>query len=217
VAVTDEVRRPPLCQVGGVTMWGPSDAAGRETDRMGPPTGHDADLATLVAQLSTDEAVLARTRAHWLNRQAAAEGTFAGILRDLAERGRPVLVHLHNGRLHRGAATVVGADFVVIRTAGDRDVAVTFTAIASVRTLPGEPATTGDRFLPATTTLAEMLSALGEERARILVMGLDARQAIAGELRAVGRDVLTIRLGGEGGTAYVALDSLAEISLVESG
>jgi hypothetical protein len=199
-------------------MWGPSDAAERETGPSADPTfDHDADLAAFVAQLSTDEAVQARSRAHWLSRQAAAEGTFAGMLSDLAERGRPVLVHLHNGRLHRGSATVVGADFVVIRTAGGRDVAITLTAIASVRTLPGEPPTTGDRFVPATTTLAEMLSALGDERARVLVMGFDVRQAIAGELRAVGRDVLTIRLGGGGGTAYVALDSLAEISLVESG
>jgi hypothetical protein len=128
-----------------------------------------------------------------------------------------VLVHLHNGRLHRGATTIVGADFVVIRTAAGRDVAVSLAAIASVRTLPGEPATTGHRFLPASTTLAEMLGALGEERARVLVIGHDAGQAVGGELRSVGRDVLTIRLDGGGGAAYVPLDSVAEISLVESG
>jgi hypothetical protein len=62
-----------------------------------------------------------------------------------------------------------------------------------------------------------MLSALGEERTRVLIVGFDPRQAISGELRAVGRDVLTVRLGGDGGTAYVALGSVAEISLVESG
>ena len=199
-------------------MWGPPDAAGRDTGRERRETlDQGADLAALVAELSTDEAVAARSRAHWLSRQAAAEGTFSGILRDLAERGLPVVVHLHNGRLHRGVATVVGADFVVVRAATGRDVAIALAAIASVRTLPGERTTTGDRFEPATTTLAEMLSALGEERARVLVLGLDPRQAIGGELRAVGRDLLTIRLGGDGGTAYVALDSVAEISLVESG
>ena len=37
---------------------------------------------------------------------------------------------------------------------------------------------------PAATTLAEMMSALGDERARVLVIGLDASQAIGGELRA---------------------------------
>jgi hypothetical protein len=199
-------------------MWGPADATGRDTGRAHRETlDQGADLAALVAELSADEAVAARSRAHWLSRQAAAEGTFSGILRDLAERGRPVVVHLHNGRLHRGVATVVGADFVVVRAPTGRDVAIALAAVASVRTLPGERATTGDRFVPATTTLAEMLSALGEERARVLVIGLDPRQAVGGELRAVGRDRLTIRLGGDGGTAYVALDSVAEISLVESG
>jgi hypothetical protein len=167
---------------------------------------HDADLAALVAELSSDQAALTRSRAHWLSRQAAAEGTFGGILRDLAERGRPVLLSLHNGRLHRGVTTVVGADFVVVRMGPGRDVAIALAALSSVRTLPGEPATTGDRFVPATTSLAEMLSALGEERTRVLIV-----------LRAVGRDVLTVRLGGDGGTAYVALGSVAEISLVESG
>jgi hypothetical protein len=177
----------------------------------------DADLAALVAELSSDQAALARSRGHWLSRQAAAEGTFGGILRDLAERGRPVLLSLHNGRLHRGVTTVVGADFVVVRVGPGRDVAIALAALSSVRTLPGEPATTGDRFVPAATSLAEMLSALGEERTRVLIVGSDARQAVSGELRAVGRDVLTVRLGGDGGTAYVALGSVAEISLVESG
>ena len=177
----------------------------------------DADLAALVAELSSDQAALTRSRAHWLSRQAAAEGTFGGILRDLAERGRPVLLSLHNGRLHRGVTTVVGADFVVVRVGPGRDVAIALAALSSVRTLPGEPATTGDRFVPASTSLAEMLSALGEERTRVLIVGSDPRQAVSGELRAVGRDVLTVRLGGDGGTAYVALASVAEISLVESG
>jgi hypothetical protein len=200
-----------------VTGWG-RDGADEDRRASAEPTrDHDADLATLVAELAADEAALTRSRAHWLSRQAAAEGTFAGILRDLAERGRPVLLSLHNGRLHRGVTTVVGADFVVIRVGPGRDVAVALTALASVRTLPGEPSTTGDRFVPAATSLAEMLSALGEERTRVLIVGFDPRQAISGELRAVGRDVLTVRLGGDGGTAYVALGSVAEISLVESG
>jgi hypothetical protein len=197
--------------------WAPVDAE-RETGRLpGPRVEFDPGLAALAAELASDDAVRARARAHWLGRQAAAEGTFAGVLRDLAERGRAVLVHLHNGHLHRASVAVVGADFVVLRTAGGRDVAIALHAVASVRTLPGEPTTSGDRFLPTTTTLAEMLDALGEDRARVLVTGLDARQPVAGELRAVGRDVATIRLDGAGGTAYVALDSVAEISLVESG
>jgi hypothetical protein len=177
----------------------------------------DVGLAALVAELSADEAARARARTHWLDRQAASEGRFAGVLTDLAERGRPVAVHLHNGRLHRGAVTAVGADFVVLRTPAGHDVAVALSAVGSVRTVPGEAATTGDRFLPASTTFAEMLGALGDERADVLVVGLDARQPVTGRLRSVGRDVLTIRCGDGGGTAYVALASVAEISVLESG
>jgi hypothetical protein len=146
---------------------------------------------------------------------AGTRGRGRGHLEDLAERGRPVLVHLHNGRLHRGAVAGVGADFAVVRATSGRDVIVALAALASVRTLPGEPPTTGDRFRPTAATLAETLVALGDERARVMVVGADPRQAIVGELRAVGRDVLTIR--SEGGTAYVVLASVAEISLVESG
>jgi hypothetical protein len=200
-----------------VTGWS-GDEADRDTGRLADrTTDHGPDLSALVAELSADEAAAARSRAHWLGRQAAAEGTFAGVLRDLAERGRPVLVHLHNGRLHRGVLVVVGADFAVVRSAAGPEVIVTLAAVTSVRTLPGEPPTTGDRFVPTTTTFAEMVGTLGDERARVHIVGLDARQAVGGDLRAVGRDVLTVRLGGEGGTAYVALDSVAEISLLESG
>jgi hypothetical protein len=175
----------------------------------------DPGLAARVAELAVDEAARERSRAHWLARSAAAEGTVAGVLEDLAERGRPVLVHLHNGRLHRGTVAGVGADFTVVRTASGRDVLVALAALASVRTLPGEAPTSGDRFRPTTATLAEALAGLADERARVMVVGADARQAVVGELRAVGRDVLTIR--GDGGTAYVVLASVAEISLVESG
>jgi hypothetical protein len=204
----------PHESAGGRTGPFGAEPVGR---RGGRDPGGDAGLAGWVAELATDEAARSRTRAHWLGRQAAEEGTFAGVLEDLAERCRPVVVHLHNGRLHRGAAVVVGADFVVLRVTAGRDVAIALSAVASVRTLPGEEASTGDRFVPAAATLAEMLSALVDERVRVMVIGLDARQAVSGELRAVGRDVLTVRLGGEGGTAYVALGSVAEISLVESG
>jgi hypothetical protein len=200
-----------------VTTPDPADAARRTGRLAGGPVDGDAGLSAWAAELATDEAARARSRAYWLQRQAAEEGTFGGIVADLADRGRPIVVHLHNGRLHRGRATVVGSDFVVLRATGGRDVAIALSAVASVRTLPGEPATSGDRFVPAATTLAEMLGALGEERVRVVVIGIDARHPVSGELRAVGRDVLTIRLDGEGGTAYVTLGSVAEISLVESG
>jgi hypothetical protein len=96
-------------------------------------------------------------------------------------------------------------------------VIVALAALASVRTLPGEPAMTGDRPVRARRTLVEVLTELAAERARVLLLGLDMAHGVAGELRAVGRDVATIRLDAGGGTAYVALASVAEISAPVSG
>jgi hypothetical protein len=177
----------------------------------------DGDLTAWAARLSTDDAARARSRAHWLSRQAEEEGTFAGVLADLAERGRPVVVGLHNGRMQRGAITVVGGDFIVVNTAAGRDVMLQLAGIASVRTPPGETRTVGDRLVTSDATMAEALSALGTGRTRVLVVGVDATHSISGELLAAGRDLLTIRLDGDGGNAYLTLASVAEVSLAESG
>jgi hypothetical protein len=195
------------------------DGSHRTTERSTPVDGGDPGrhgLTAWAARLLVDDAVRERIRSHWLRQQAAEEGTFAGVLEDLAERGRPVVVHLRNGRVHRGAPTIVGVDFVALSGPADRGIFVALHAITSVRTLPGEGPTTGDRFWRGNATLAELLSALTGERARVLLVGLDGRDAVSGELRAVGRDVVTVRLDG-GGLAYLALDSVAEVSLVESG
>jgi hypothetical protein len=182
-------------------------------------TGATAEeaLAAWAADLATDDAIRDRSRTQWLRRQAEEEGTLAGILADLGERGRPILVHLHNGRLHRGAVTAVGADYGIVRVGAGREVIVVLAAVASVRTLPGEPPLTGDRPVRSCRTLVEVLAELAAERARVLMLGLDAAHGVAGELRAVGRDIATLRLDGGGGTAYVALASVAEISAPVSG
>jgi hypothetical protein len=174
-------------------------------------------LASWAADLAVDDAIRDRSRTQWLRRQAEEEGTLAGVLTDLGERGRPVLVHLHNGRLHRGIVTAVGSDYAVVRVGPGRDVIVALAAVGSVRTLPGEPAMTGDRVVRAARSLVEVLGDLAAERARVLMLGPDAAHGVAGELRAVGRDIATVRLDGGGGTAYVALASVAEISAPVSG
>jgi hypothetical protein len=197
--------------------------AGHGTDPDGRATrpaaiervGHDAPLSAWVGRLAVDVAARERARAHWLHRQASEEGTFAGVLADLAERGRPIVVHLHNGRVHRGRATVVGKDFVALAKGASGEVLVAHTAIATVRTVSGEPPTSGDRWLRTPTTLLETLSALGDERARVLVLGLDPAHGVSGELRGVGRDVLTIRLDGDGALTYVALPAVAEVSVFD--
>lgn len=180
-------------------------------------TASGMPLAVWVASLVADDAAAARARTAWLRRQAAEEGTFAGALVDLAERAAPVVVHLHNGRRHRGTLVLVGRDFVALRTAGGRDVLVAERGLASVRTLPADAVTIGDRPVLTDLTLAETLAALADERARVLLIGHDAEDALAGELRGVGADLVTIRLDGGGGTAYVSSSSVLELSVTVSG
>jgi hypothetical protein len=174
-------------------------------------------LSAWVAGLVVDEAVRTRARQQWLRRQAAEEGSFTGVLADLAERGRPVVVHLRNARRHHGRAVVIGNDFVGLRTERGTDVLLALAAITSVRTRAGDSVTIGDRPVIGDMRLVEALTALAEDRARVVMVGDDAGDAVRGELRAIGRDVATVRLDGDGGTAYVALASVVEVSLPESG
>lgn len=169
-------------------------------------------LAAWAAQLAVDEAVGARVRERWL-RQAAGDGaTFAGTLLDLAERRAPVVVTGRAGRRHRGTVAAVGADFCALRLADRSAVLVTFAGIASVRPEPHAEPTTGDRAVDVDVGLAEALAAIAEDRPRVLVVTMADPDGLAGELRAVGRDVLTVQLDGPSrSVAYVPLVAVAEV------
>jgi hypothetical protein len=196
----------------------PSEGSDRSHRRADDALGASGrSLSAWVASLVADDAARSRARTAWLARQAAEEGTFAGVLVDLAERGAAVVVHLHNGRRHRGVLTVVGRDFCGLRTGGGSDVLVADRGVASVRTLPGDAVTVGDRPVRTDLGFAETVAALADHRVRVLVVGHDADDAVAGELRSVGADVVTVRLDGAGGTAYVSSSSVLELSLTVSG
>ena len=60
-----------------------------------------------------------------------------------------------------------------------------------------------------------MLSVLAADRPRVLIVTVADANGVAGELRSVGRDVVTLRLDGEPrATAYVAIGAIAELRLV---
>ena len=157
----------------------------------------------------------ARTREHWLRAAADADATFSGVLLDLAERGVPLAVATTAGRRHRGVIQVVGADFVALRVGSGREVLLAAGALASVRTSNAAGITAGERVVTTDLRLVDVLGELAGDRARVRLLVLDASEAVSGELRSVGQDVVTIRTDGEGrGTAYVRADAVTEVALV---
>lgn len=171
-------------------------------------------LARWTAAAAVDEAASARARERWL-RQSSAEGsTFAGVLLDLAERGAPVVVSGAGGRRHRGVVVAVGADFVALRTADGADVLLAFAGVAAVRSEPRATPAPGDRHVEVDVGLAEALSAVAEDRPRVLVVTVADGEGLAGELRSAGRDLLVLRLDGPTrAPAYVPLAAVAEVRL----
>jgi len=172
-----------------------------------------ARLERWAAEARVDEAARTRSRERWLRRQAEESGTLAGVLADLLEAGRAVVVHSRSGRIHRGTLRAVGADFVAVGGIGAGGSAlVALAAVASVRTPPGERRVVGDRDAPASPVrLADVVAGMAADRERVLVVTGDG-DAVAGVLLSVGRDVAVVRGEGEPpATCYVPLAAVTEI------
>ena len=159
-----------------------------------------------------EEAARARSRERWLWQQTTEEARFAGTLVDLLERGAPVNVRTTIGRVHHGTIAAVGLDFCVLRTTTGADRYLALNALSWVR--PAEavgPSATGDRPAPLDLGLAEFFGRLVDDRPRMLVFVRGDPQPIAGQLCAVGVDVLTLRVdGAERGACFVPTIAIVE-------
>jgi hypothetical protein len=179
--------------------------------------GGDDLLARLdrwVSDARSDEAAAARARERWLKQAAEESATFSGALVDLAERAAPVVVVVHGERRHHGVIAAVAADFCILRGPTGHDVLLAFAGIASVRIDAVTSPPTGDRVVHVDLGLAEALAALAADRPRVLVVTGAGTDGVAGELRAVGLDVLTVRLDGEpAANAYVPVPAIVEVTL----
>jgi hypothetical protein len=179
-----------------------------------------AELAHWAGQDRVDDAVRRRRRSTWLGRQATEEASLVGVVADLAERGRPVVLGTAAGRRHRGLVAALGRDVLVVSTAQGQ-VWLALRTLAWVRTPPGEEQSSGSGGRPqgdpaGLIDLAGELGRLSDDRSRLSVRGEPGGEPLVGTALAVGRDVLTLRDDG-GGLIYVALASVAEVSLPESG
>lgn len=173
-------------------------------------------LTRWAAEAAVDEAAQARSRRRWLQRQAEEETTFASVLADLADRGRPVLVQMANNRRHRGSIEVLGVDFVGIRTDTGVDVLAALDRIASVRGGPRDEAALSGRSVAMRLRLSDAVAAMAEERPRVTV-ATAADGAVNGDLRSVGQDVVTIRVDGDTrANVYVPIGAISEIAIARN-
>lgn len=155
-------------------------------------------LVDLLDEARAGDTGTARARERWLQRQAEEGATLAGTLLDLAERGSAVAVRTTAGRVTYGAVVAVGTDFVVVRGEDRRDSCVRLAAVATVRPQVGERhvSATGDRPAPLDLFLVEVLAGLAPGRPRVVLVTTGG-ELLAGELRAVGADLVTLRLDGD--------------------
>jgi hypothetical protein len=174
-------------------------------------------MARLFAEQRAEDAAKARIRERALRASATTDATLAGIVLDLAERAETVSVRTTAGRSLTGRVLAVARDAIALE-AGDTTTYVPLAAIAALRTPAGrvdEPS--GSRPLPA-VSLAALLADLAPERPTVRVMIVGDPALWRGELRAVGADVLTLRIAGDPPTtAYIPLDQLSELTVLASG
>lgn len=174
-----------------------------------------AQLADWTAEARVGSAAQSRVRERWLRQQAVEDARFAGLALDLAERRAGVVVGTTGGRSLRGRIAAVGRDFCLVRSEAGQASFVALSAVASLRPEPGGRAgdAASDRSATQSTTLVEVLSLLAADRPRVRVV-LVGGEVVAGELRAVGDDVVTLRLDGGPAAVYVRTAAVTEVALV---
>lgn len=173
-----------------------------------------AALAHFVADATVDEAARSRSLERSLRQQASEDASFIGVLLDLAERGRPIVLSTGGGRRHRGVVRTVAMDFCIIRTDTGTDQLVSYRALGTIRPLPLEAETVGDRPATLDVDLTDALAYLSDDRPRVRIGLIGEPDPHIGELRTVGRDVITLRMDGDPPpTAYVQVALIAELTI----
>jgi hypothetical protein len=173
-----------------------------------------ADLTRWLAEQRVDAASAARAREHWLRQAAEEESLLAGVLLDLAEQGDTIVMQGISGRTHRGQVRGVGVDFLALRT-GTVEVLLPYDAVVTIRPWDHQPQG-ATRTEALEMHLSDALAVIATGRPRVLVVSRDGT-SLAGELRSVGRDLVTLKLAGAAGVAYVPMASIAEVTLAETG
>lgn len=179
------------------------------------------DLERWAAESLAREAADERVRERWLRRQTEDGATFSTLLLDLAERDATVILATMPGQRHQGRITVVGADFTAVRTSVGHLTLLPFAWLSTV--VPGgewtgayAAGTPEDRPAPLGVMLADALAEAAATRPRVSLRS--GGSAVAGELRSMGADLITLAVGEpRPRPTYVRLGSVSEVSFFESG
>jgi hypothetical protein len=192
-----------------------TDAVAGADGLVAPPAARlSARLHQLIEEVRVDDAADARARERWLRTAAEADATLPGVLLDLGERDANVAIATTGGRRVLGTIEVVGADFIAVRADAGHEVLLAIAAVASVRTAPSLDPAVGDRVITTDLRLGDLLSELAADRERVRLVVRDGGDVVAGELRSVGRDVVTLRsVSDSGGAAYVPIAAVVEVGL----
>ena len=168
-------------------------------------------LVELLDEGRACEEAAARARARAVGRQAEEGAHLAGTLVDLAERRTMVAVRTDTGRTHHGIVLAVGADHLRLRAESGGEPLVRLSSIVSVRLRAGDagPAR-GERAPVDDQRLLEALGRVVEERPRVTLV-VRGGEVLAGRLRSVGTDVVSVELDGDAGAGlYVAGAAITE-------
>lgn len=183
------------------------------------PEVTDAGLLRLRDDLAVEGAAARRQIARDLQDRAVELATWTGTLRDLAERGDAVVLHLEGGTARRGWLQAVGLDHVAVRTEVGSTALVATASVRAVRPEPGVPAAaaTGDRDRSQDRSLLEAIQAFVGIGDALVVGVRDLAVPLQGRLLGLGEDVLSVRvvpdLGGVAGTVYVPGGAIREVVL----
>jgi hypothetical protein len=174
------------------------------------------NLTRWAAGARAEAAADSRVRQQWAQQQAEDEATLASLLVGLAEHQTAVALRASSGSILRGTVAGLGVDYVAL-VHGHQLSLVPWRAIEWLRPdhAPG-PATFADR-AEIRGRFVGVLASLAAEGSTVRVVA--GTEALAGDLLAVGEDVLTLRPSGAAADqlVYVPVASVSEASLRLSG
>lgn len=152
-----------------------------------------AALTRFVGEGAVEHAARSRSRARWQHQLAIEEGTWRGLLCDLAETAAAIVIDTNLGRRLQGTVVAVGSDFVTVTTTAGGRVVLATRAISAIHLGPGQSGPFGRAVAPNHTTLSELLAELAGEKPT-LTWHLTERTSVMGQLVGVGRGFVHLRV-----------------------